>query len=68
MVVTGYCYLQADVTKLTASAVLLAMMDGPRKGENVWVPLSLFDEPDFVEQGDDEVVVARWFVEREGLQ
>lgn len=67
MVTTGYAYLAADVVKLTATAALLKMNEGPRDGEEVWAPLSIFEEPEFVDEGDDEVVLARWFVLKKGL-
>lgn len=62
MVSTGYSVLVADVLAVTDLTVTLVMQQGPRKGETLPLPIAAFEEPEFVDRGDDEVVVADWFI------
>ena len=67
MVAINYQPIMADVMQKTVSSALIRMGEGRRNGELVWVPMSCFEESEFVDLGDDEVVVVRWFLAKEGL-
>ncbi len=36
-------------------------------GAQTWIPRSVCEEGDSLEEGDDDVRVERWFAEKEGL-
>lgn len=59
-----YDYVPVDcvVLKLTESAVLL----GTDLGE-IWVPKSLCEGADEIDEGDEEVRIQRWRAEQDGL-
>lgn len=67
MVALGYTVIAADVTRVTTRNVWLTPHSGPREGESICLPKSVFEEPEFVELGDDEVVLADWMAAKENL-
>jgi hypothetical protein len=55
---SDYTVISADVTALTTRVVHARTISRPR---------SLFQDPDLVERGDDEIVVPVWWAERNHL-
>ncbi len=56
--------LDAEVTRTTEAAVLVRL----ESGEEKWIPRSVCLEGDALDVGDSEVIVADWWIEKEGLQ
>lgn len=56
--------LQGKVKKLTDRAVLFSFKNYGELVEK-WIPKSVIDEGDDVSVGDEEVLVAEWFCDKE---
>lgn len=54
--------IHAEITRTTDKAVLVTM-----DGENHWIPRSVCLDGDALEVGDDDLIVADWWLEKEGL-
>lgn len=54
--------IQAEITKTTERAVLIVYED-----EEYWVPRSVCLDGDSLQVGDDDLIVADWWLEKEGL-
>ena len=67
MVSPGYSVHLADVIRVTERIVVFVPQEGPKKGQEVVCPRSLFEDPEFVDRGDDEIVLASWWATKEGL-
>jgi hypothetical protein len=59
--------VSADVITVTPRVVTLRPTAGPRVGETISAPRTIFQDPALVESGDDEISIAAWFAEREKL-
>ena len=55
--------VEGEVRRVTDLAILYFTTDE----QEVWIPRSVIDEGDAVAEGDTDIGVRRWFVEREGL-
>jgi len=53
------------IVKATAKAVLVRFSTAGRA--DVWIPRSVCEDGDALEEGDTDVVVQEWFAEREGM-
>lgn len=51
------------IVRTTAKAVLVRFTDG----RETWIPRSACEGGDDLEEGDTDIVVANWFIEKEGL-
>lgn len=58
----GQTILEGEVIKTTDSAVLFVV-----DGDEHWLPRRVCLEGDRLEEGDERVSVANWFLEKEGL-
>lgn len=56
--------IHGEVIRLTEKAVLF---QSEFTEEEIWIPLSLCEEPDTIEVGDTELEIALWFAEKKGL-
>lgn len=54
--------INAEITKATDKAVLISV-----DGEDHWVPRSVCLDGDALAVGDDDLIVADWWLEKEGL-
>lgn len=68
MVALGYSVVSAEVTQVNTSRVWITPLQGPRKGVSVCLPLMSCEEPEFVDEGDDEIVLADWMILKENLR
>lgn len=60
-----YEYFEVHVKYKTDRAALLEELES---GNEFWVPLSLIEDPDSLEVGEElEVGITQWFLEKEGL-
>ena len=55
--------INAEIRKATDKAVLIATEDGTEH----WVPRSVCLDGDALAVGDDDLIVADWWLEKEGL-
>jgi hypothetical protein len=53
--------------RVTERVVTIRMAEGPRQGEELLVPKMVFEDPEFVDKDDDEIVLADWYVDKEHL-
>lgn len=60
----GQSTLSGEVTKTSRSAVLFVMDDGTE----LWVPRSVCLDGDSLDEGDTDLVVADWWLEKNGVQ
>jgi hypothetical protein len=67
MVNVGYTVIVADVVRRTERVAVIRLQEGPRKGEDLTVPITVFEDPPLVEKDDDEIVLADWYARKEGL-
>lgn len=58
----GQTTIEAEITRTTNAAVLVDFGD-----REVWIPRSVCLEGDALEEGDTDLNVADWFLEKEGL-
>jgi len=54
--------IEAEITRATDRAVLIVY-----EGDEVWVPRSVCLEGDSLSVGDTDLIVADWWLEKEGL-
>lgn len=54
--------IHAEITKATAKAVLVVIEGGEH-----WIPRSVCLDGDALDVGDDDLIVADWWLEKEGL-
>lgn len=59
----GQTTLSGHVDKTTDAAILFQ----PDTGEEFWVPRRVCLDGDAVEEGDEDIIVADWRLEQEGL-
>jgi hypothetical protein len=59
-----YEAIGGEVVKTTDAAVLVDLKDG---SDQKWVPRSVCEDGDSLEEGDDDLRVEKWFAEKEGL-
>lgn len=55
--------VKGEVKRTTRLAVLFK----PEDGDELWVPRSVCLDGDEIEDGDTDLVIADWFIDREGL-
>lgn len=55
--------IHAKIRKATDKAVLIVVEDGSEH----WVPRSVCLDGDALDVGDDDLIVADWWLEKEGL-
>lgn len=60
---TEYDLVEGEIIRTTERAVLVKLWDSD---EEVWIPRSCCEESD-LQAGDEDIMVARWFLEKEGL-
>lgn len=60
----GQTTLSGEVKKTTASAVLFEMSGGTE----FWVPRSVCLDGDAADEGDTDLIVADWWLEKEGIE
>lgn len=58
----GQTTIEAEITRATDAAVLVELDD-----REVWIPRSVCLEGDALDVGDTDLIVADWFLEKEGL-
>jgi len=58
----GQSTIEAEITRATDAAVLVDLGD-----REVWIPRSVCLEGDALDVGDTDLIVADWFIEKEGL-
>lgn len=58
----GQTTIEAEITRATDAAVLVELED-----REVWIPRSVCLEGDALDVGDTDLLVADWFLEKEGL-
>lgn len=58
----GQTTIEAEIIRATDAAVLIDLGD-----REVWVPRSVCLEGDMLDVGDTDLIVADWFIEKEGL-
>lgn len=66
---TEYVVVECEVAHKTEKAVCIHY-EPPGEVldiEECWVPLSVCEAPDTIEKGDEELTVAKWYADREGL-
>ena len=51
-----------EVIRLTEKAVLYDI-----DGDETWIPKSVLENPDAINEGDTELYIARWFCDKEGI-
>jgi hypothetical protein len=56
--------VDGSVTKVTAKAVLY--VSKAAKTEH-WIPRSVIEDGDDIEEGEQEMLVAEWFLDKEGI-
>lgn len=54
--------IHAEITKATGKAVLVVI-----EGDEHWIPRSVCLDGDALETGDEDLIVADWWLEKEGL-
>jgi hypothetical protein len=54
--------ISAEITRATDKAVLVEI-----DGEQHWIPRSVCLEGDMLDVGDTDIIVADWWLEKEGL-
>lgn len=59
----GQTTLSGHVDKTTDAAILFQ----PDTGEEFWVPRRVCLDGDAVEEGDEDIIVADWWLQQEGL-
>lgn len=67
MVAAGYQVLGADVLRRTTRIAVIRPHEGKRAGEEITVPITVFEVAEEVEMSDDECVLAEWWLRKEGL-
>lgn len=60
----GQTILSGDVTKVTDGAVLFEQADGTE----TWIPRSVCIDGEDVEVGDSDLIVADWWLDKNGVQ
>ena len=58
----GQTTIEVEITRATDAAVLVELDD-----REVWIPRSVCLEGDALDVGDTDLIVADWFLEKEGL-
>lgn len=58
----GQTTIEAEIIRATDAAVLVDF-----EGREVWIPRSVCLEGDALDVGDTDMIVADWFLEKEGL-
>lgn len=59
----GQTTLTGLIMKSTEDAVLFLL-----EGDEKWIPRSVCIDGDTLEDGDEDVIVANWWLEKEGLK
>ena len=62
---TKYALLAAEIIRTTDDAVCV-FIEGEEPPDR-WIPRSVCEDGDSIEVGDEELYVARWFLDRQGL-
>lgn len=59
----GQTTMSGEVTKTTDSAVLFVLADDTE----LWVPRSVCIEGDAIDEGDTDLIIADWWLEKQGI-